>query len=37
MAPRDEQAILAQFKEELTKDDLLHDGDSMGTDDRTLL
>ena len=37
MSPKDEAAILAQFREELTKEDLLHEGDSMGTDDETLL
>lgn len=37
MAPKDEAATLKQFREELVKEDLLHDGDSIGTDDETLL
>ncbi len=28
---------MKQFREELVKEDLLHDGDSIGTDDETLL
>ena len=35
--PKDQDAILKQFREELTKEDLLHEGDSIGTDDATLL
>ena len=37
MAPRDEAALVKQFREELVKEDLLHDGDSIGTEDATLL
>lgn len=37
MAPKDEAALVKQFREELVEEDLLHDGDSVGTDDATLL
>ncbi|KAI0699119.1 CRAL-TRIO domain-containing protein [Cytidiella melzeri] len=37
MAPKDVSAILKQFRQELVEGDLLHDGDSIGTDDETLL
>lgn len=37
MAPKDQDALLKQFREELTKEGLLHEGDSIGTDDRTLM
>lgn len=37
MPPKDQQALLKQFREELIKADLLHEGDSIGTDDYTLL
>lgn len=29
--------ILAQFREQLVNEDILHDGDTIGTDDDTLL
>jgi len=35
--PKDEDTILKQFREQLTQEGLIHDGDSIGTDDRTLL
>ena len=31
------EAVLKQFKEELVKEGLLHEDDSIGTDDHTLL
>jgi hypothetical protein len=37
MAPKDEGAVLKQFREELVQEDMLHEGDSIGTDDETLL
>jgi len=39
MASTDEQkaATVAQFREELEREDLIHDGDTIGTDDETLL
>ncbi|EKM51488.1 uncharacterized protein PHACADRAFT_261650 [Phanerochaete carnosa HHB-10118-sp] len=37
MPPKDQGALVKQFREELTKEDLLHEGDSIGTDDHTLL
>ncbi len=39
MAPaqKDQDALLRQFREELVNEDLLHDGDSIGTDDHTLM
>jgi hypothetical protein len=37
MAPKDQGALLKQFRDELTKENLLHEGDSIGTDDATLL
>ncbi|CDO71436.1 hypothetical protein BN946_scf184909.g30 [Trametes cinnabarina] len=37
MAPRDHDAILKEFRETLVNQDLLHDGDTIGTDDDTLL
>lgn len=37
MASSDHTALLQQFREEIVKDDMLHDGDSIGTDDQTLL
>ncbi|KAI0345752.1 CRAL/TRIO domain-containing protein [Trametopsis cervina] len=36
MSPEDQAKILKQFREALVKEDL-HDGDSIGTDDETLL
>ncbi|TCD65106.1 hypothetical protein EIP91_003080 [Steccherinum ochraceum] len=38
MAPKDidHDAVLQQFRQQLQQEDLLHDGDSIGTDDRTL-
>ena len=35
--PKDKEAILKQFRETLQQQDLIHDGDSIGTDDDTLL
>ncbi len=35
--PKDSEAILKQFREGLVEQDLIHDGDSIGTDDETLL
>ncbi|KAI0354930.1 CRAL/TRIO domain-containing protein [Trametes cingulata] len=35
--PKDKEAILNQFREALVQQDLIHDGDSIGTDDETLL
>ncbi|KAH9854652.1 CRAL/TRIO domain-containing protein [Lenzites betulinus] len=35
--PKDKEALLAQFREELIQQDLIHDGDTIGTDDDTLL
>lgn len=37
MAPKDKDAILKQFREQLAQQDLLLDGDTIGTDDATLL
>ncbi|KAI0086546.1 CRAL-TRIO domain-containing protein [Irpex rosettiformis] len=37
MPPKDEALVLKQFREDLVKEDLLHEGDSIGTDDETLL
>lgn len=39
MAPnlKDQDAMLSQFREELVKEDLLHEGASIGTDDNDLL
>lgn len=37
MAPKDHDAVLRQLREELVKEDLLHDGDSIGTEDYVLL
>ncbi|KAH9891614.1 CRAL/TRIO domain-containing protein [Cubamyces lactineus] len=37
MAPRDKAAILKQFRETLQQQGLIHDGDTIGTDDDTLL
>ncbi|KAI0078264.1 CRAL/TRIO domain-containing protein [Panus rudis PR-1116 ss-1] len=36
-AKRDEKAMVREFREQLVKEDLLHEGDSIGTDDHTLL
>lgn len=36
MASKDKTALLAQFRDQLVKDNLLRDGDSIGTDDATL-
>lgn len=35
--PKDSEAILKQFREGLVQQELIHDGDSIGTDDETLL
>ena len=35
--PKDKEAILKQFRETLQEQDLIHDGDTIGTDDDTLL
>ncbi|KAI9058320.1 CRAL/TRIO domain-containing protein [Trametes sanguinea] len=37
MAPKDTTAILKEFRETLVKQDLIHEGDTIGTDDDTLL
>ncbi|KAJ2966338.1 hypothetical protein NUW54_g13838 [Trametes sanguinea] len=37
MAPKDKEAILKEFRETLVKQDLIHEGDTIGTDDDTLL
>ncbi|KAI0670820.1 CRAL/TRIO domain-containing protein [Trametes maxima] len=37
MAPKDKDAVLHQFREALAEQDLIHDGDTIGTDDDTLL
>ncbi|KAI8994113.1 CRAL/TRIO domain-containing protein [Trametes punicea] len=37
MAPTDKNAILKQFRDVLVQRDLIHDGDTIGTDDETLL
>ncbi|KAI0632089.1 CRAL/TRIO domain-containing protein [Trametes polyzona] len=38
MAPsQDKAAVLKQFREELANQNLIHDGDTIGTDDETLL
>ncbi|GJE97186.1 Sec14-like phosphatidylinositol transfer family protein [Phanerochaete sordida] len=37
MAPKDQEATLKQFREELTKEGLLNENDCIGTDDATLL
>lgn len=37
MVKHNNQAVLEQFRAELEKQDLIHDGDSIGTDDETLL
>jgi len=40
MAPPNEEqqaSILQQFREQLVEQDLIHDGDTIGTDDWTLL
>lgn len=37
MAPPSQDAILRQFREELVSEDMLHDGDSIGTEDHVLL
>ena len=34
--PRDREAVLHEFRNELVQQGLLHDGDSIGTDDETL-
>ncbi|KAI0822248.1 CRAL/TRIO domain-containing protein [Trametes gibbosa] len=35
--PKNQEALLAQFREELVQQDLIHEGDTIGTDDDTLL
>ena len=37
MIPKDKQAILHEFREGLLKEGLIHDKDTIGTDDETLL
>ncbi|OSD07256.1 CRAL/TRIO domain-containing protein [Trametes coccinea BRFM310] len=37
MAPKDKEEILKEFRETLVKQDLIRDGDTIGTDDDTLL
>ena len=37
MIPKDKQAILQEFREGLLKEGLIHDKDTIGTDDETLL
>ncbi|RPD62395.1 CRAL/TRIO domain-containing protein [Lentinus tigrinus ALCF2SS1-7] len=37
MVPKDKQAILDEFRDGLVKEGLIHDGDTIGTDDETLL
>ena len=34
--PRDKDVLLKEFREELVREDAIHDGDSIGTDDETL-
>ncbi|RDX53294.1 CRAL/TRIO domain-containing protein [Lentinus brumalis] len=37
MVPKDKQAILDEFRQGLLNEGLIHDGDTIGTDDETLL
>jgi hypothetical protein len=37
MQVKNQDQILEQFRKELVEEDLLHDGDTIGTDDETLL
>ncbi len=37
MVPKDKQAILDEFRQGLVNEGLIHDGDTIGTDDETLL
>ncbi|KAM5535060.1 hypothetical protein V8D89_011288 [Ganoderma adspersum] len=37
MAPKDQRVGLKEFREQLVQHDLIHDGDTIGTDDETLL
>ncbi|OBZ71313.1 Sec14 cytosolic factor [Grifola frondosa] len=37
MVRKDKETVLQQFRDELVKQDLLHEGDSIGVDDETLL
>ena len=37
MAPKDQRVGLKEFREQLVEHELIHDGDTIGTDDETLL
>ena len=37
MADADDHEILARFRKELVDEDVLHEGDTIGTGDETLL
>ncbi len=37
MAPKDQHVGLKEFREQLVEHDLIHDDDTIGTDDETLL
>lgn len=36
-AKGDKQQVLAEFRRQLVEEDIIHDGDTIGTDDDTLL
>ncbi|KAH8104524.1 CRAL/TRIO domain-containing protein [Cristinia sonorae] len=36
LSTEQQEAVLREFREQLVQEDLIHDGDSIGTDDRTL-